>query len=64
MKTTPEKITFAEHVLFEIKRIRRELDNLEDYVVSQITEDPRPESPGLVDPRTGKLFKKGTRRPK
>jgi hypothetical protein len=52
-----KKIDFAEQVLFEIRRIRKRLDTLENFVCSRIkTTDARQRSKGFVDPRDGTVY--------
>jgi hypothetical protein len=57
MAKLPE-ITVIEKVCFEIQRIRKELDALEDFLWSELqgSQSLKPRSAGVVDPRTGKTF--------
>jgi hypothetical protein len=54
----PKQINDFERVLFELQKIEREISALKDFCISKIQDvDDRPRSRGLVDPRTGELFK-------
>jgi hypothetical protein len=54
-----ERIKPVEQAYFELRRIRRELDALEDFLLSEIKKNnsEKPKSPGMIDPRNGELFK-------
>ena len=54
-----EHIKPVEQAYFELRRIRRELDALEDFLLSELKKDhsAKPKTPGMIDPRTGQLFK-------
>jgi hypothetical protein len=58
MSNLPE-ITVIEKVCFEIQKIRKELDALEDFLWSeqQGSQSLKPRSAGVVDPRNGRLFR-------
>jgi len=53
------EISAIERAYFEIQRIRKELDALEDFLLSELKQnrEAKPRSDGIVDPRTGKLFR-------
>ena len=58
MSNLPE-ITPIERAVFEIQKIRKELDALEDFLLSELKQNrqAKPRSEGIVDPRTGRLFR-------
>jgi hypothetical protein len=49
-----------ERVFFEIQKIRRELEQLEDFILAQhdTSENLKPKTAAMMDPRTGQPFKK------
>jgi len=51
-----EQISFAEQVLHEIERIRRQLDALQDFVCSKIDKQEKPKTGKMIDPRNGSEF--------
>ena len=54
------EITFAEKVFFEIQRLKRELEILEDFVAAQLNgqQSDKPKIAQMIDPRSGEAFKK------
>ena len=57
--TDPKRINPIEQIFFELRRIRRNLDALSEFVATEMESDQlaKPKSLGMIDPRTGKLFR-------
>jgi len=57
--TNLEQITFAEKVYYEIQRLKKELDALEDFIAAHVgQQDDKPKNLEMIDPRSGEAFKK------
>ena len=57
--TELDEIKFVERVFFEIQRIKRDLEALEDFISARMKDDAvdQPKTDGMMDPRTGEKFK-------
>jgi hypothetical protein len=55
-----KEINCLQRVVFEIQQIRKRLDTLEDFISAEIKDDHRekPSNKVLIDPRSGREFKK------
>ena len=51
----PKQISDIELALYELRKIRRDIARLENFLSSKIETDERPRSKGLVHPKTGKV---------
>jgi hypothetical protein len=57
--TDPKRINPIEQIFFELRRIRRELDALSEFIATEMESDQfaKPKSKGMIDPRTNRPFK-------
>ena len=57
-----KEVKLAERIYYEIQLIKKQIENLEDFVSSQLDKDQSPKTIEMVDPRTGEPFRKQTAR--
>jgi hypothetical protein len=60
-KTTLTQVSDAERAVYDLQRIRKEIDGLIAYYASRMPERTKRGPAVVIDPRTGEEFKAGQR---
>jgi len=58
-----KEITDIEQVYFEVQKIKQQVNVLSDFLASRLKhkQQHKPKTAGMIDPRTGKPFREGSK---